>query len=70
MKKITIQDIKKLKNVSHPFATLTAYDCTSAQILNEAEKAVQSMLLWGNFNALINEKRVEILWSRLVVTQF
>lgn len=37
MKKITIQYIKSLKTNSSPFATLTAYDYTSAQILNDAE---------------------------------
>lgn len=37
MKKITIQDIKNLKKESSGFATLTAYDYTSAQILDEAE---------------------------------
>ena len=35
MKKITIQDIKNFKTKSSPFATLTAYDFTSAQILDE-----------------------------------
>ena len=37
MKKITIQDIRNFKKQKAPFATLTAYDFTSAQILNEAE---------------------------------
>ena len=37
MKKITIQDILSLKKQKAPFATLTAYDYTSAQILNEAD---------------------------------
>ena len=36
MKKITIQDIKNFKNISSGFATLTAYDFTSAQILDDA----------------------------------
>ena len=36
MKKITIQDIKKFKNDPSVFATLTAYDFTSAQILDDA----------------------------------
>ena len=36
MKKITIQDIKQFKNDSSVFATLTAYDFTSAQILDDA----------------------------------
>ena len=36
MKKITIQDIKNFKNSSNQFATLTAYDFVSAQILDEA----------------------------------
>lgn len=36
MKKITIQDIKNFKNSSSPFATLTAYDSNTAQILNDA----------------------------------
>lgn len=37
MKKITIQDIKNLKHSDSPFATLTAYDFCSAQILDQAE---------------------------------
>ena len=37
MKKITIQNIKDFKNSDTPFATLTAYDFNSAQILNAAE---------------------------------
>ena len=37
MKKITIQDIKDLKKRDCPFATLTAYDFCTAQILDEAE---------------------------------
>ena len=37
MKKITIQDIKDLKKLDCPFATLTAYDFCTAQILDEAE---------------------------------
>ena len=37
MKKITIQDIKDFKNSPTSFATLTAYDFNSAQILNTAE---------------------------------
>tara|TARA_B100001750_G_scaffold187348_1_gene156775 strand:+ start:168 stop:938 length:771 start_codon:yes stop_codon:yes gene_type:complete len=37
LKKITIQNIKDFKNTPTPFATLTAYDFTSAQILDEAE---------------------------------
>ena len=37
MKKITIQNIKDFKKDSSSFATLTAYDYTSAQILDEAE---------------------------------
>ena len=36
MNKITIQHIKNFKNSSIPFATLTAYDFNSAQILDEA----------------------------------
>ena len=36
MKKITIQNIKDFKKNSSSFATLTAYDYTSAQILDEA----------------------------------
>ena len=36
MNKITIQHIKNFKNSSIPFATLTAYDFHSAQILDEA----------------------------------
>ena len=36
MKKITIQDIKNFKGAEHPFATLTAYDFCTAQILDEA----------------------------------
>ena len=36
MNKITIQHIKNFKNSSLPFATLTAYDFNSAQILDEA----------------------------------
>ena len=36
MKKITIQDIKNFKKDSSSFATLTAYDYTSAQMLDEA----------------------------------
>ena len=36
MKPITVDYIKKLKDSTAPFATLTAYDFTSAQILNEA----------------------------------
>ena len=35
MKKITIQNIKDFKHSSTPFATLTAYDYNSAQILDE-----------------------------------
>ena len=37
MKHFTIQDIKNLKNQLSPFATLTAYDFISAQILDEAQ---------------------------------
>lgn len=37
MKKITIQDIKDFKKSDCPFATLTAYDFCTAQILDEAE---------------------------------
>ncbi len=36
MKKITVQDIKQFKNDPSVFATLTAYDFTSAQILDDA----------------------------------
>ena len=36
MKKITIQNIKDFKNSKFSFATLTAYDFTSAQILDDA----------------------------------
>ncbi len=36
MKKITIQNIQDLKNSSTTFATLTAYDYCSAQIVDEA----------------------------------
>ena len=36
MKKITIQDIQKLKNCKTPFATLTAYDFTSARLVDQA----------------------------------
>ena len=36
MKKITIQDIQNLKNQDSPFATITAYDYLSAQIVDEA----------------------------------
>ena len=37
MKKITIQDIRNFKKQKESFATLTAYDFTSAQILNDAK---------------------------------
>ena len=37
MIKYTIQHIKDFKKASEPFATLTAYDFTSAQILDEAK---------------------------------
>ena len=37
MKKITIQDIKNFKGDKYPFATLTAYDFCTAQILDEAD---------------------------------
>ena len=37
MKKITIQDIKNFKHLDSPFATLTAYDFCTAQILDQAE---------------------------------
>ena len=37
MIKYTIQHIKDFKEAATPFATLTAYDFTSAQILNEAQ---------------------------------
>ena len=36
MKKITIQNIKNFKQLKHPFATLTAYDFYTAQIVDEA----------------------------------
>lgn len=36
MKKITIQDIKNFKHSGVPFATLTAYDFCTAQILDQA----------------------------------
>jgi len=36
LKKITVQDIKQFKNDPSVFATLTAYDFTSAQILDDA----------------------------------
>ena len=35
MKKTTIQDIQKLKNSNTPFATLTAYDFTSAKLIDQ-----------------------------------
>jgi len=37
LKKYTIQDIKDFKKKNSSFATLTAYDYTSAQILDEAD---------------------------------
>ncbi len=37
MIKYTIQHIKDFKEAGTPFATLTAYDFTSAQILDEAQ---------------------------------
>jgi len=36
VKKITIQNIKDFKNANTPFATLTAYDFCTAQIVDEA----------------------------------
>ena len=36
MKKTTIQDIQKLKKCKTPFATLTAYDFTSARLVDQA----------------------------------
>ena len=36
MKNVTIQDIKNFKQSKSPFATLTAYDYNSAQILDDA----------------------------------
>jgi len=36
MKKTTIQDIQKLKKCETPFATLTAYDFTSARLVDQA----------------------------------
>ena len=50
MKKITIQDIKNFKSASSPFATLTAYDYTSAQI---ADAAGIPLLLVGDSAAMV-----------------
>ena len=53
MKAITIQDIKNLKFSKFPFATLTAYDYVSAQILDDAEIPLilvgdsASMMIYG-----------------------
>ncbi len=71
MKPVTIDYIKKLKEKGEPFATLTAYDFVSAQILNEAkiplilvgDSASMMVGLWlqhnnSNFNGrnVINSK--------------
>ncbi len=53
MKSITIDYIKNLKDKETPFATLTAYDFISAQILNEAKIPLilvgdsASMMIYG-----------------------
>lgn len=53
MKNITIQDIKDFKKAASPFATLTAYDFNSAQILDAAEIPLilvgdsASMIMYG-----------------------
>ena len=53
MKNITIQDIKNFKRGTSPFATLTAYDFNSAQILDAAEIPLilvgdsASMIMYG-----------------------
>ena len=52
-KKFTIDHIKKFKNLQTPFATLTAYDYTSAQILDESQIPLilvgdsASMMIYG-----------------------
>jgi len=51
--KFTINHIKKLKNTAAPFATLTAYDFTSGQIIDEAQIPLilvgdsASMMIYG-----------------------
>ena len=53
MKKITIEYIKNLKNNTHSFATLTAYDYISAQIIDAANIPLilvgdsASMMIYG-----------------------
>ena len=53
MKKITIDYIKNLKNVTTPFVSLTAYDYISAQILDQANIPLilvgdsASMMIYG-----------------------
>ena len=50
MKKITIQDIKKLKSCKVPFATITAYDYVSAQ---NADAVDIPLLLVGDSAAMV-----------------
>ena len=66
MKSITIDYIKKLKDKREPFATLTAYDFVSAQILNEAKIPLilvgdsASMMVYG-YNTTIPVSMEEML---------
>ena len=50
MKKITIRDIKKLKDCENPFATITAYDYISAQ---NADAVEIPLLLVGDSAAMV-----------------
>jgi len=50
LKKITIQDIQNLKDSKSPFATLTAYDFTSARL---ADQANIPLILVGDSAAMV-----------------
>ena len=66
MKPVTIDYIKRLKEKESPFATLTAYDFVSAQILNEAKIPLilvgdsASMMIYG-YNTTIPISMEEML---------
>ncbi len=74
MKKITIEHIKKLKTSTSNFATLTAYDYTSAQILNSANIPLilvgdsASMMIYG-YDTTIPVSMDEMLLITKAVTR-
>jgi len=74
LKKITIEYIKKLKTSTSSFATLTAYDYTSAQILNSANIPLilvgdsASMMIYG-YDTTIPVSMDEMLLITKAVTR-